>query len=487
MELLLTICTVGILAACAQQRGSAVGSSSAAGASPTFVSTVIFTSPTVLPTDPPTATPEPTPTPTPDPQTLIQQAQTDTHIGDDAQAISLYQQALVMLPDPHSEQALNTRFALGKSQSSAGDVSAALDTFTALVSETVTSTVVSDARVLLGRAAAGSGDQAQAIAQFSAALGVGSPITPYLGLWIGDAYIAANQPLSAVVPYQYAVEGAPTLPLQVTRREKLALAYQMSGQYSAALEQYDAILAVSKIVAYRARIEWQSAQVLVALGQNDAAYLRMHDVMTIAPSSASAFAALQALVQAGQAVDDLQRGIIDYYNGSYAAAQQIFRRAISSESRTDEVRYWAALNYVELNSAADAFRNLNGIIASGPESPRYGDALVKKGDLLAASGDVDNAIATYHLLASTAPGAPQAPAALQKIGRIYEQASQIDQTAQASLAAYAAYPQADGAAETLLRGVIALHRLNRDQEAISQTEALLTSNPTNSEAGFAQL
>jgi soluble lytic murein transglycosylase len=427
------------------------------------------------------------PSPTPDPQTLIQEAQTAAHQGDDTQAVTLYQQALAMMPDPHSDQALNARFALGKSQSGAGDTAGALETFTALVSETVTNTVVSDARVLLGRAAATAGDQAQAISHFEAALSAGTPISPYLALWMGDAYIAANQPLSAVVPYQQAVEGAATLSLQVTRREKLALAYQLAGQYSAALEQYDAILAVAKIVPYRARIEWQSAQVLVAMGQNDTAYQRMREVMSSAPSSASAFAALQALVEAGQTVDDLQRGIIDYYNSAYPAAQQAFKRAIASGSDVNEVRYWAALNYVELNSADDAFRNLNEIISSGPEAAHYADALLEKGDLLAFANDVENAVSTYRLLASSAPNDPQAPVALQRVGRVYERAAQIEQTAQSNLDAYAAYPQADGAAETLLRGVIALHRLNRDQEAISQTASFLISTPTNSLAGFAQL
>ena len=76
------------------------------------------------------------PSPTPDPQTLIQEAQVAAHQGDDTQAVTLYQQALAMMPDPHSDQALNARFALGKSQSGAGDTAGALGTYTALVSET---------------------------------------------------------------------------------------------------------------------------------------------------------------------------------------------------------------------------------------------------------------------------------------------------------------------------------------------------------------
>src|SRR4029453_19361973 len=103
-----------------------------------------------------------------------------------------------------------------------------------------------------------------------------------------------------------------------------------------------------------------------------------------------------------------------------------------------------------LGSAADAYRNLNEIIGTGAAAPHYGDAVLKKGDLLAASGDLDNAAATYRALATNAPADPQAPVALQKTGRMYDQASQIEQSAQAYLAAQAAYPYAEGAAEALL-------------------------------------
>ena len=485
-----------LLIGCSQENDDGVAQpvdaspTESAEANPTFASTITFAETAVpVATDPPapTDTPVPTSTPTPDPAALIQQAEQAAFNGDDGQAVALYNQALGMLPDPNGDSALRARLAIGRSQLNAGDVAGAIGTLTALVSASLSDTVSSDAHVLLGHAAGTSGDAAGAIGHYDAALAAGDAISPYLNLWLGDAYVTANQPLSAVVPYQHSLEGAASLQQILARREKLALAYQLAGQFSAALEQYDAILAVSQIPTYRARILWESVQVLQAMGQGDVAHGRMRDVVTNYPNSSAAFSALQALLQADQVVDELQRGIVDYYNGAYEAAQQAFKRAIVADSRTNEIRYWAALNYIALGSAADAYRNLNEIIGSGPDAARYGDAMIKKGDLMAAADDTDNAAATYRELAANAPADALAPAALQKVGRIYEQDNLIEQSAQAYLAAQATYPHAEGAAESLLRGAIGLYRLGRYQEAISQTATLISAYPQGKEAALAQL
>jgi len=263
-----------------------------------------------------------------------------------------------------------------------------------VISDAVTGTVAADARVLLGRSASLSGDAAGALAYYEAALEEQPEIAPYLQQWIGDAYIAANQPLSAVLPYQQAVDGSSNLQQALARREKLALAYQLSGQFAPALDQYDAILAVAKIPSYRARMLWESAQVLLAMGgqASPTSACRTWSRTTAIPGAA--FSALQALIEAGQPLDELQRGVVDYHNGAYEAARQAFRRAIAYDDRVNEIRYWAALNYVELGSVADAYRNLNEIIGTGAGASRYGDALLEKGDLLAGSDDLENAAAT---------------------------------------------------------------------------------------------
>ncbi len=451
------------------------------GATASFTPVMVVATPSSSPPEPTAApTGTPAPTPTPDPLRVVQAGRRAAFNGDDKTAIALFQQALVELPPEQAEARAQTRIALAVSQLSAGDPAGALDALEPLAAQV-------DARVLMGRASLALGDLAGAAEHFGAAIDAQPIISPYVNLWLGDAYLSLNQPVSAAATYQQAVDGATFMAQEVGWREKLALAYQLSGQYQPALEQYQAILAVSQIPSYRARIVWESAQVLLAMGRSQEAFQRMQEVMNTAPKTAAAFSALKALLDAGQPVDELQRGIIGYYNGAHEAAREAFRRAIRADSRLNEIRYWAALNYIALRSPADAFRNLDQIIAGGPEADRYGDALIKKGELQADLGNYEDAAATYRRLAATAPGDPQAAQALLRAGRTYDRYSQIEQAAAAYLAAQSAYPFAETAAEALVRGAIALYRLGRYAEAISATQTLLALYPVDSFAALGQL
>lgn len=448
-----------------------------ATASPAFTPVVALMMPPA-PTPVPSATPAPTPTP--DPLRLIHAGRRAAFNGDDKTASALFQQALQELPPEQADARAQAGLDLAISQLSAGNPSAALEALEPLTDR-------ADARVLMGRAALALGDSGSAAAHFAAAIEAGSVISPYVSVWLGDVYLSLNQPVSALLPYQQAVDSATFVAQAVGWREKLALAYQLSGQYQPALEQYEAILSVSQIPSYRARILWESAQALLAMGRAQEAFQRMREVMNTAPRTAAAFSALKALLEAGQPVDELQRGIIGYYNGAHEAAREAFRRAIRTDSRLNEIRYWAALNYIALRSPADAFRNLDQIIASGPESDRYADALIKKGEVQADLGNYEDAVATYRRLAATAPADPQAAQALLRAGRTWDRYGQIEQAAAAYLAAQAAYPFAETAAEALVRGAIALYRLDRHAEAISATRLLLALYPTDTFAALGQL
>lgn len=456
------------------------------GATASFTPVVALATPSSPPPEPTAAPTEtPAPTPTPDPLRLVHAARRAAFDGDDKTAIALYRQALAE-PLPEDAQ-LTARLELAQSQLSLADPAGALESLGPAAAQTITPARAADARVLMGRASLAMGDPAGAAEHFAAAIDAQSVISPYVSAWLGDAQLSLNQPVSAVASYQQAVDGAAFVAQEVGWREKLALAYQLSGQYQPALAEYEAILAASQIPSYRARILWESAQVLLAMGRSQEAFQRMREVMNTAPRTAAAFSALNALLNNGQSVDEVQRGIIGYYNGAHEAAREAFRRAIRADSRLNEIRYWAALNYIALRSPADAFRNLDQIIASGPESDRYGDALIRKGELQADLGNYEDAVATYRRLAATAPADPQAAQALLRAGRTFDRYGQIAQAADAYLAAQAAYPNAETAAEALLRGAIALYRLDRHAEAISATRMLLSMYPSDTFALLGQL
>lgn len=399
----------------------------------------------------------------------------------------MYQQALHILGTPTSSLALQARFGLGQIQLAKGDVLGASGVFTAIVSDVVTTTVATDALTRLGYLAAKSGETARAVSYYETALRVNPVITPNLALWIGDAYISAKQPVSAVVPYRMAVAGAPTAAQTILRREKLALALSLTGQFTESLQLYQLNIENAQYAITRVRNQFAAAQVMVAMGLDKQGYQRMREIADQYPSLPTAVVAMQELDKAGRNIDDLQRGVIYYHAGENLAAQQAFRRAIATEKRLNEVRYWAALNYADMGSNIDALRNLNQIIAEGPGTTRYGDAMVEKGILLQSAGDEDGAVAVFRQLAAQAPSDSQAPQALGRIALLYERYGQLELAAQAYQAASNAYSLDPSVAEYMLRGAVMLYRLGRYPESTALLQTMLARYPTAPEHDLMQL
>jgi soluble lytic murein transglycosylase len=429
---------------------------------------------TATPLAPPTATPAPTPTPTPtpNPEALIANAESSARAGAGPVAIELYERAAPLLPANSPQQAY-ARFRLGQLKLSEGDAAGAARDLAVAVANAPGASFGADAQILLGRARSQSGDYSGAIAAWSAALTVTSPISTYLHGWIGDAQIALKAPAQAITPFLRALDDTTTASQAAVRREKLALARQLSGDYDGAAADYDAILAFARIPAYRARILMEKAKVRVAGGNPREGYGLMQQLLTDYPAESAAFNALVTLLDAEQPVDDLQRGIVNYHAANHPSAQQAFVRAINAarpgqSARTDEILYWAGLNYIALESLVDAARNLDPLIAN-PRSARYADALLAEADALADAGAVDEPVRLYRLRANALPGTPSASAALASAGRVLERAGRMSEAAVAYASAVAGAP-ADEAER--LRGEAAVARLRA-----GGSEAVLKAAP----------
>jgi soluble lytic murein transglycosylase len=441
------------------------------------IAATIFATNPPRPTATTALTPTPTlaPTPTPDPAQLERDAQAAAFIGNYARAIALQQQSLAVLGNPESEAALHGQLSIGQWQLANGDLAGAIATLQPLA-DLSGSPVQTDARVLLGRALERNQQPIEAMAQYSAALAAGSVISPWLSLWLGDDLMASSQPTVALPYLQASLDGAPNLSQGFSRREKIALAQQLSGNLPAAIEQYDSILSRATFPAYRARILYESAQALLAAGQNAAAYQRLNEVVTTHPTTASAAPAVQALLNAGQPVDDLQRGIIAYNNRSYEAARDAFRRAIETAdaARANEVRYWAALNYLRLGSPADALRNLDQTItANPPNAPAVAQALGEKAKFYANAGDATNARLTFTQLISNAPAGEVAAQAMFGVGQQFARnANLVSEAAQAFQAAAALHFDAERGAEALSRAAGLEYRLGRLTDVITTAQTL---------------
>ncbi len=446
---------------------------------------------TLVPTLAPTTTPAPSPTP--NLAVIEAQARRARADGDTTRAAELFEQASTLTP-PGAAAGAEARYELARIRYETGELRPAIDTLTVLISDTRAISAAHPSLplylTLLGRAQEAAGETQGAAANYAGALAAGSVISPYLNLWLGNYYLALNQPISAVAPYQASAQAAPSVSTEFERREKLALALQLSGQAQAAVAQYDDILLRARFPAYRARILWESAQALLATGANPAAYARMQDLVSNYETSPQAHLALQALVAANQSVDELQRGRVNYHASSNIAARDAFRRAIAlNDGRADEVRLWAARNYIALEAPADALRNLDQIIAGGVAgSDKVVEALAMKAGILVEQNDLPGARALFKRAApwmpafpSTLPSVAQADA-FARLGLAFERAGASDD----ALLAYGAsfrVAEAKAALPMQTRVATLLLQLGRHEEAESALLAIIASGADAGAAG----
>ncbi len=379
--------------------------------------------------------------------------------------------------------------ALAQWQLREGNTKAALTLLTDLT-ESANPDMRARALTLQGRALAQSNNPAAATTAFSAALETPNPLSPWLNLWVGDVLLNTNQPAQAVAYLRQSAEAAPTLAEEFARREKLALALQLSGDFEGAIAEYQSILARSQVANYRARITWELAQALQAAGRRAEAFAQMQLLLDRHPRTPQALSALQALLSAGQPVDELQRGIVNYHNRQYALARDAFRRAIiATPQRANEIRYWAALNHLQLGNPTDALRNLDQtILENPPNSLAAAIALAEKVKLLANQGRREDTRAALNTLLQHAPADARAADALFDVAQqLARDSALLTDALMAYRRAAELHPNAERAAEALLRVAATHYRLGQWDEVARWSSALVERYPNQPAALSARL
>ena len=457
---------LSILVVCASLSGAGCGALAATPSVTPPIPATIYPTPTSF------ATATPTPLPTPDLAALTQGAAEAAFIGDYARAIALGQEVIAFA---EGAAARRMRLSVGQWQLAAGDASAAVAVLKPLLAESNDARALGDVHVLLGRAYAAAGNALLAGEHYSAAIAAGVAITPWLHVWLGDIALNAGRLAESAEHYQRSLDGAPTIAQEFARREKLALAHQLAGDYAAAIAQYEIILARAQLPAYRARITWELAQALRAAGQTRRAYQLMNALIETAPKTPQAFRAAQALLADGQPVDDLQYGIVAYHNGAHVLARDAFRRAIlRSPDRANDVRYWAALNYLKLGSANDALRNLDQTIAANPAGAAATiQALGEKAKLLANAGNAAQAQTVFQQLIARATPGPLSAETMFGVGQTFARYQPLwAEAVRAYVAVADLHADTSSAPEALIRAAALNYRLGRYPAALSLIQRL---------------
>ncbi|MCJ7585927.1 MAG: tetratricopeptide repeat protein [Anaerolineales bacterium] len=420
-----------------------------------------------------------TPTPTPIPAVRVETGDRALFDGDYARARSEYQIAYSTSTDPQVRAA--ALWGLGRTEYEAGVYASALEALRRLSVEFPDSQYAAYAFFLLGETYASLQRYAEAADAYSSYLSLRpGVIDAYAQEWRGDALVAAGNDMDAVVAYQTAL-AAPHLGDGVALQIKLAQAYANSGDSATALGMYDEIAAKTGNDFFKAQMDFLAGQTYLSLGQNSQAYERFLHAVDNYPHLYDTYSGLVVLVEAGVPVDDLNRGLVDYYAGKYGVALAAFDRYISANPQNDgTVHFYRAKALDDSWRYEEAVAEYTLFINNYPDNLHWQAAWDEKaGTQWYYLEQYEAASQTYLDFVAAMPASPDAPRFLLNAGQMLERAGRLEEAATTWERIPDRYPSSDLVPQALFWAGIARYRnANPDGALVAfQRNLILASAP----------
>lgn len=422
---------------------------------------------TLTPTITPTRTPLPTATPSPTatvvPQTAVDVADKALHNGDYQSAVKTYR-AILDQPITSVNPALRAAasFGAGVAALREGLFADAVTELTNFITTYPNDLHNPQAYFLRGDAYLGTSQWQPAIDDFKVYLQKRPGLLDsYAWERIGDANLALKQNDEALQAYAQASQGSPRslLPL-LQLREKVAAAYLNAGNLKAAIAQYDEILKIAKVPAYRASIAFAAGQALLNSGDTTLAYSRYQDIVATYPQTPEAYRAMQALLSSGSQIDDYLRGQISFaakdYNDTITALYD-YTSHTQLPSVDPNAFMMLGQAYREVGNVAAAITSFQTVIEQYPRSQYFGDAWLEEGRTFYLANQVQEAIDKYKELSEKHPDVPQGAEALWRAGYLYSAQGNTEQSLAIFEILGQKYPGTEQAMDALFRGGMAAY------------------------------
>ncbi len=440
---------------------------------PTQTPSATFT-PTASPT--PTLTPTLTPTPTPLPGERIGLAGQALYDGDWSLALGEFQTVYTA----NASDAVRAAALLGMGQTRlrAGDTEEALSAFNKLLADYPAAPVAADADFWLGEAQFARQDWGAAADAYRAYLQLRPGlIDSYVQDRLGQVAVAQADYAAAAKAYEAAL-AAPRADQAagLDVRERLAQVYLETGDTKAALDQYEAVYAATDQGWRKAHMDVLAGQLLYAGGQTEAAYAKLQDAVTKFPDAADSFQALLTLVNDGQTVDDLARGLTNYYAKNYEPAIAAFDRYGAAHPQAGAAAlYYKGLALNALGREAEAIATLLKVVKGYPNDAHWADAYFQVAFIQPYPQDSQ----TFQNFVTAVPTSTRAPDALYRAARLCERNDNLLNAADLWTRIAHDYPTADQAADAAAQAGLVYYRLHKLDEAAQRfaLAATLGSDP----------
>jgi len=441
---------------------------------PTPVSTI-----TAGPSPTPTATITPAPLPTPEPVVRIETGDRALFYGEYELAREQYLAAFNDSTD-HAIKAA-ALWGLGRTELADGRYQLAIETLTTLTNEYPDSTYSARAYFLMARAYYGLNLFQQSAEAYNTYMTrIPGVLDGYAQEYRGDALTEAKDYANALNAYETALT-ASRLDDGLTLQIKVAQTRASFGDYAGALALYDQIFSASTNDFVKAQMDYLAGNAHTELGQITEAQARYLRTVENYPLSYYSYLALVELVDAGVPVDDLDRGLVDYFADQYDVALAALDRYIAANPVNDgTAHYYRALTLRGLQRTEETIEELDYFISNYSSHSRWVDAWEDKAFLQwTVLNDYQAGARTLLDFVTTIPESSFAPNFLMNAARIIERDGRLEEAAQTWERVANEYPENEQVPTALFLAGITRYRLGDYAGALTifQRGLLLSSKP----------
>jgi soluble lytic murein transglycosylase len=328
---------------------------------------------------------------------------------------------------------------------------------------------------------------ADAYASYLAALP--GPLDSEINEMRGDALMKNSDYTNAIAAYETALSSASSSNYDRLQME-LAQAAVAAGDNDKAINIYLSLAETSQSSYIKAQANLLVGRIYIELGMPEQAYARYQDSVLNYPKQYDTYSALAQLVEDGQPVDQLQRGIIDYFAGQYSIAMDAMQSYIDANpDHNAEAHYYRALSFYELNRYEEEIAEWDDVIAGhSSEEEYYFDAFDEKSytQWLSLNQFIE-AAQTCLTFAASVPTSPNAPVMLDKAARIYVDGGYLSMAAEVYERIFNEYPGYEEAYQDLFKAGILYYRLEDFNKAQLTFQRLIVLTDVPEEQAAANL
>jgi soluble lytic murein transglycosylase len=295
---------------------------------------------------------------------------------------------------------------------------------------------------------------------------------------IGNSYRALGQNQAAIEAYQVALVASQDPTTQDELKISIAQLYLQLNDVDLALQFFTDAYNNTQNPYINAKVNLLLGQYYEQIGDSDTAYAKYQENINLWPYAFDSYTSLVRLVEAGQVVDEFQRGLTNYYAGSYGFAITAFNRYIESTSNIDrngDVHYFNGLAYMYLEQYDNAFAQWQVLYLDYKNSQYWSNAIDRTAYVQwVYLEDPKSAAETYLAFVADYPDHPDSPEFLYSAARNYERADELVAAAEAWSRFLVEYPGYQDAFRAQHLAAVSYYRVADYENTLSQLNALLS-------------